>query len=176
MNEIENYPVANLDKSADSPVEVGSAESVKLPARLGRLATLPDSSSERGEDLSSAEVESPVEKPKITRLRPAEGLPQLLQNLTARELDVLGLVTMGLQNKEIAHRLCVGEETIKFHLGNTYRKLVVSNRVEASIVAYESGLLEWAPKSNGTSGFTGEIMIGTKTEQAKRRSKKKTSR
>lgn len=61
--------------------------------------------------------------------------------LTARELEVLRLVAGGSTNGEIARKLWVTEETVKFHLSNIYRKLDVGNRTEASHYAHVSGLL-----------------------------------
>ena len=61
--------------------------------------------------------------------------------LTARELEILRLVSDGSTNAELARRLWVTEKTIKFHLSNIYRKLGVSNRTEASRYAQLHGLL-----------------------------------
>ena len=52
--------------------------------------------------------------------------------LTRRELEILTLVADGLPNAEIARRLWIMEQTVKFHLSNIYRKLGVSNRTQAS--------------------------------------------
>src|SRR4051812_37411923 len=56
--------------------------------------------------------------------------------LTERELEILGLVAQGYTNGRIARELWVTEQTVKFHLSNTYRKLGVANRTEASRYAY----------------------------------------
>jgi DNA-binding NarL/FixJ family response regulator len=61
--------------------------------------------------------------------------------LTRRELEILALVAEGLPNAEIARRLWVAEQTVKFHLSNIYRKLGVSNRTEAAYKAVAHGLL-----------------------------------
>jgi DNA-binding NarL/FixJ family response regulator len=61
--------------------------------------------------------------------------------LTTRELEVLKLVAAGSTNGEIARRLWVTEQTVKFHLSNVYRKLQVGNRTEASHYAHVNGLL-----------------------------------
>jgi DNA-binding NarL/FixJ family response regulator len=61
--------------------------------------------------------------------------------LTERELSILRLVAEGLSNLEIAGRLYVTEQTVKFHLSNIYRKLGVANRTEATRYAYRSGLI-----------------------------------
>jgi DNA-binding NarL/FixJ family response regulator len=64
--------------------------------------------------------------------------------LTSRELEVLELVAGGATNGEIAQRLWVTEQTVKFHLSNVYRKLEVSNRTEASHYAHVNGLFRAA--------------------------------
>jgi DNA-binding NarL/FixJ family response regulator len=65
--------------------------------------------------------------------------------LTARELEILRLVAAGLSNARIAARLCVTEQTVKFHLSNVYRKLGVGNRTEASHHAHVHGILGHGP-------------------------------
>jgi DNA-binding NarL/FixJ family response regulator len=62
--------------------------------------------------------------------------------LTARELEILRLVSGGTTNGEIARKLWVTEQTVKFHLSNTYRKLGVANRTEAAHHAHVNGFLE----------------------------------
>jgi DNA-binding NarL/FixJ family response regulator len=56
--------------------------------------------------------------------------------LTDRELEILRLVAEGYTNGRIARELWVTEQTVKFHLSNTYRKLGVANRTEASRYAH----------------------------------------
>jgi DNA-binding NarL/FixJ family response regulator len=56
--------------------------------------------------------------------------------LTDRELEILQLVAEGHTNGRIARELWVTEQTVKFHLSNTYRKLGVANRTEASRYAH----------------------------------------
>ncbi len=62
--------------------------------------------------------------------------------LTDRELTILKLVAEGLSNLDIANRLFVTEQTVKFHLSNIYRKLGVGNRTEATRYAYRAKLIE----------------------------------
>jgi DNA-binding NarL/FixJ family response regulator len=62
--------------------------------------------------------------------------------LTDRELSILRLVAEGLSNLDIAGRLYVTEQTVKFHLSNIYRKLGVGNRTEATRYAYRNRLIE----------------------------------
>jgi DNA-binding NarL/FixJ family response regulator len=61
--------------------------------------------------------------------------------LTDRELEILRLVAQGHTNGRIARELWVTEQTVKFHLSNTYRKLGVANRTEASRYAYVNDLM-----------------------------------
>jgi DNA-binding NarL/FixJ family response regulator len=61
--------------------------------------------------------------------------------LTDRELEILRLVAQGYTNGKIARELWVTEQTVKFHLSNTYRKLGVANRTEASRYAYVNDLV-----------------------------------
>jgi DNA-binding NarL/FixJ family response regulator len=61
--------------------------------------------------------------------------------LTQRELEILRLVAEGYTNGRIARDLWVTEQTVKFHLSNTYRKLGVANRTEASRYAYVHDLV-----------------------------------
>jgi len=62
--------------------------------------------------------------------------------LTPRELEILQLAAEGHSNAELAQRLWVTEQTVKFHLSNVYRKISVSNRTEASRWAQQHGLLD----------------------------------
>ena len=52
----------------------------------------------------------------------------LKKTLSKSEVEVVILVLQGLINREVANRLCVAEKTIKFHLGNAYKKLNISRR------------------------------------------------
>jgi DNA-binding NarL/FixJ family response regulator len=71
--------------------------------------------------------------------------------LTERELEVLGLVTSGLRNKEIAARLGVSENTAKFHLRNILEKLHASSRTELAARAVREGLVPEPPEPPGAS-------------------------
>jgi DNA-binding NarL/FixJ family response regulator len=61
--------------------------------------------------------------------------------LTSRELEILSLAAQGMTNGSIARELWVTEQTVKFHLSNTYRKLGVANRTEASRYAHMNDLV-----------------------------------
>jgi DNA-binding NarL/FixJ family response regulator len=73
----------------------------------------------------------------------AEPVPQPNPGgLTERELSILKLVAEGLSNLDIASKLYVTEQTVKFHLSNIYRKLGVGNRTEATRYAYRNNLID----------------------------------
>ena len=67
--------------------------------------------------------------------------PQRQTPLSPRQTEILQLVAEGLSTADMARKLWVTEQTVKFHLGNIYRKLGVSNRTAAARWAYEQGLL-----------------------------------
>ncbi len=89
--------------------------------------------------------------PSVTRLlidevsrRPAvdaQAVAPGLADLTDRELEVLRLIARGMSNAEIADELYLGEATVKTHVGRVLTKLDLRDRVQAVVVAYESGLV-----------------------------------
>lgn len=64
-----------------------------------------------------------------------------LYELSARELEILDLVTQGMRNKEIADRLCLAEKTVKNHVSNILKALQVNTRTEAAMKAIKEKLV-----------------------------------
>jgi len=118
----------------DEMFAAGASAAVSKSTQPGALATLIRETLE-GRMLH---LYQPVERVAGAQGKPAGGEDSVL---SSRELEVLRLVASGSTNAEIARKLWVTEQTVKFHLSNIYRKLEVGNRTEASRYAHVSGLL-----------------------------------
>jgi DNA-binding NarL/FixJ family response regulator len=95
----------------------------------------------RGEALLAPTVTKRLIERFVDRPAPVEAAPALAE-LSARELEVLRLLARGLSNAEIADELIIGEATVKTHVARILRKLGVRDRVQAVVIAYESGVVE----------------------------------
>jgi DNA-binding NarL/FixJ family response regulator len=95
-----------------------------------------------GESLLSPSVTTRVIEEFVAKKRPAQPKPRGLDELTARETEVLGLVARGLSNAEIAKELWVGETTVKTHVARLLMKLGLRDRVQVVVLAYEHGVVE----------------------------------
>jgi DNA-binding NarL/FixJ family response regulator len=95
-------------------------------------------------DLASA-LRQAIAGTVFTTFVPADGEEEsagAAAGLTERELAMLEALTRGLSNQQIGKQYWVTEQTVKFHLGNIYRKLGVANRTEAARFAFEHGLVD----------------------------------
>ena len=74
--------------------------------------------------------------------RPLPADEPALAELTSRELEVLKLVARGRSNAEIARQLYISDATVKTHVKRVLAKLSLRDRVQAVVLAYESGLVQ----------------------------------
>ena len=93
-----------------------------------------------GEALLSPSVTSRVIERMAHDPAPDQERDERLDQLTAREREVLELIARGLSNAEIASQLTIEASTVKTHVKNVLAKLGVRDRLQAVIFAYESGL------------------------------------
>ena len=82
-------------------------------------------------------IERYVNRPPLESVR-----RERFAELTDRELEVVQLLTRGLSNAEIGEQLFLSEATVKTHVTRVLNKLGVRDRVQAVVLAYESGLVE----------------------------------
>ena len=73
---------------------------------------------------------------------PQPAPPRRLEELTERELDVFRLIARGLSNTEIGRELYISDTTVKTHITHILQKLDLRDRVQAVVLAYETGLFE----------------------------------
>jgi DNA-binding NarL/FixJ family response regulator len=94
-----------------------------------------------GDALLSPSVTRRLVEDYARRGEPTQPPEAILRDLTPREREVLVLVARGMSNAEIAERLVVSEATVKSHVGSILLKLDLRDRVQAVVLAYESGIV-----------------------------------
>jgi DNA-binding NarL/FixJ family response regulator len=94
-----------------------------------------------GESLLAPTVTRRLVEEFVRRPPPGQAVPPELEELTEREREVLTLIARGLSNGEIAAEFVVSEATVKTHVNRVFSKLQLRDRVQAVVLAYESGLV-----------------------------------
>ena len=95
-----------------------------------------------GESLLAPAVTKRLIERYVSRPPGDTALRERFAELTERELEVLQLITRGLSNAEIGARLFLSEATVKTHVTRILTKLGVRDRVQAVVLAYETGLVQ----------------------------------
>jgi DNA-binding NarL/FixJ family response regulator len=97
----------------------------------------------RGQSILEPSVAAKViaEFTRVSSMVPSAQMEQLVEPLSERELEILGLIAKGASNKEIADRLFIAEGTVKNHVTHILGKLGVRDRTQAALKARELGLL-----------------------------------
>jgi len=68
-------------------------------------------------------------------------------NLTEREQEIVELIVQGYSNKQVSHKLCVREQTVKNRLGNIFKKLGIHNRINLAVSLLGDGLTRHTTES-----------------------------
>ena len=105
-----------------------------------------------GDALLSPAVTKRVIKQFVRAPRPQP--PRELEELTAREREIFRLIAAGLSNAQIGKQLFISETTVKTHITHIFQKLNLRDRVQAVVLAYQTGLFEsepGAPRGNAGS-------------------------
>jgi DNA-binding NarL/FixJ family response regulator len=95
-----------------------------------------------GEALLAPTITRRLIEQHVRRPPPGQTTPPELAELTDREREVLRLIARGLSNTEITAELVVSEATVKTHVNRILRKLDLRDRVQAVVLAYETGLVQ----------------------------------
>lgn len=95
----------------------------------------------RGESLLAPTITRRLVERFVSMPPPGTGIPSALAALSVREREVLQLMAQGLSNAEIAAHLVLGEATVKTHVAKVLQKLRLRDRVQAIVLAYETGFV-----------------------------------
>jgi DNA-binding NarL/FixJ family response regulator len=106
----------------------------------------------RGESLLAPAITRRLVERFVQLPEPGSGVPDVVRELSVRELEVLRLMATGLSNAEIAGELVVGEATVKTHVARVLGKLGLRDRVQAVVLAYETGLVQPGSAPAGRGG------------------------
>jgi DNA-binding NarL/FixJ family response regulator len=124
-------------RAGASGVLLKDTEPAELVRAVGVLA--------RGEALLSPSLTRHVIAELASRPEPPDPSPELLDELTDREREVVAQVALGLSNSEIAEQLVISPATVKTHVSRAMLKLQASHRAKLVVLAYKAGLV--APRA-----------------------------
>lgn len=130
----------DLDQYVYEALKAGASGFMLKNAPPDRLAEAVRTVAE-GDALLAPAITRRVIEEFVSRPRADGELPERLSELTDRELEVLRLIARGLSNAEIAESLFLSEATVKTHVNRVLTKLRLRDRTQATVLAYETGLV-----------------------------------
>jgi len=128
----------DLDEFVYASLRAGASAFLLKDAKEEQLLAAIRVAAEGGSMFAPAVTQRLIERFTEGAAAPATPLPEI----SAREREVLVLVAKGLSNAEIAASLVISEHTAKTHVASVLQKLRVASRVQAVVLAYESGLVK----------------------------------
>jgi DNA-binding NarL/FixJ family response regulator len=131
----------DLDENVYRAVKAGAAGFLLKDLPAEDLVAAIRHAAKRSDALLAPAVTRRLVERFAQRRPPTKASVRVADELTARELEVLRLVASGLSNSEIADELHVSGTTVKTHVARVLMKLGLRDRVQAVVVAYESGLV-----------------------------------
>ena len=129
----------DLDEYVFDALRAGASGFLLKDVPADRLASAIRTIADGDALLAPAITRRPIER--FVAGPPATPRPPGLDELTPRELEVLGLLAQGMSNAEIASELIIAETTVKTHLTRLLMKLGLRDRVQAVVLAYETGIV-----------------------------------
>jgi DNA-binding NarL/FixJ family response regulator len=130
----------DLDEYVYAAMKAGASGFLLKDARREQLVTAIRTVA-AGESLLAPSVTRRLIEDFCSRPAPGVTVPDQLESLSERELDVLRLMARGRSNAEIAGELFISETTVKSHVARILAKLNLRDRVQSVVFAYESGLV-----------------------------------
>ncbi|MCH4058161.1 MAG: response regulator transcription factor [Lactobacillaceae bacterium] len=122
------------DEKVYPAIEAGAASYILKTSTAAEIAQAIRATT-KGESVLEPEVTT-----KMMNRMAEKNQPQLYEDLTAREREVLSLIAQGKSNKEIADELFITLKTVKTHVSNILAKLQVEDRTQAAIYAFQHHL------------------------------------
>ncbi len=131
----------DTDENAFDALEAGAAGFLVKDTPPARLLDAVRAAAGGGAVISPATTRRLVDHLVAARMSRERPVPAQLDVLTQREREVLELIARGCSNQEISARLHIAEVTTKTHVSRVLAKLNLDSRVQAAVVAYETGLI-----------------------------------
>jgi len=135
---IERFAAQQRDAGAGTDVGAGAAHAVSATGTGLSTDAAPRTDAGRADAAPRTDSGRRIDAGARTGTAPAAGI--LAEPLTEREAEVLRLLAQAMSNAEIAHRLYIGEATVKTHVSKVLQKLGARDRVQAAVLAHRIGL------------------------------------